>query len=177
MKEIRVNREALVRQVRKILLFRYLSDGAVRDLLDRARFVECTDGEYFIHEHHVESTVFVVLEGSCAVMVQQEDREAYVATLGGGQVVGEAAIFADHPRTASVVSKGASRLMSIERSDFLHVLREEPEAGMRVLFVMVHNLLGKLREVNLELAFERRENVEQDDIDALIDSLIPGSDS
>lgn len=159
-------------QLRRVLLFRYLSDESVTKLLACSHFTEVDDGEYFIHEHEVESRVFVILEGSCAVMVQQEDREAYVATLGPGQVVGEAAIFANLPRTASVVSKGISRLLCFERNEFLRVLRTEPSAGMRVLFVMVHNLLSKLREVNLELAFERRENVAQDDIDALIGSLM-----
>lgn len=175
MKGIRVNVESLMPQLRRVLLFRYLSDESIKNLLGCSHFVEAEDGEYFIHEHEIESRVYVILEGSCAVMVQQEDHEAYVATLGPGQVVGEAAIFANRPRTASVVSQGVSRLLCFERGEFLRVLRDEPSAGMRVLFVMVHNLLSKLREVNLELAFERRDNAPQEDVDALIESLMNGN--
>lgn len=176
MQKIRVRIDTLIPQLGKIQLFRYLPEESVRRLLDCSSFVECDDGERFITEHSVESNVYVILSGSCAVMVDREGQDAYVTTLGPGQVVGEAAIFANLPRTASVVSKGASRLMCFERSAFLSVLRDEPEAGVRILFVMVHNLLGKLREVNLELAFERKDDASQDDVDALIASLTQGAE-
>ena len=176
MQKIRVRVNSLVPQLRKIHLFRYLPEEAIRRLLDCSSFVECGDGERFITEHSVESHVYVILSGSCAVMVDREGRESYLATLGPGQVVGEAAIFANLPRTASVISQGTSRLMCFERDAFLSVLRDEPAAGVRILFVMVHSLLGKLREVNLELAFERKDDSSQDDVDALIASLTQGSE-
>ena len=172
MKQIRIRRESLLPQLHKVHLFRHLSEASVNHLLDVSSFEEYEPGEYFIREHEVESTVYVILSGTCAVMVDQEGTEAYVAALGAGQVVGEAAIFANLPRAASVVAQDRCRLMCFERSRFLGVLRDEPEAGLRILYVLVHNLLGKLREVNLELAFERRDNVAQDEVDALIEDLL-----
>ena len=174
MKTIRVRTDTLLPQLRRIPLFRFLPEDAIHRLLECSDFVEYDPEETFITEHAVEKEVYVILSGSCAVMVDQEGHQSYVATLGAGQVVGEAAIFSTMPRTASVVARDTVRLMRFERTAFATALREDPEAGMKVLFMVVHNLLTKLREVNLELAFERRDNSDQADVDALIASLTEG---
>ena len=176
MREFRVRTDTLLPQLPKVHLFRYLSEEARRRLLSCATFEEYDEGEWFIHEHEVESRFYVILSGTCSVMVNRDGRDSYVAALGVGQVVGEAAIFANRPRTAGVVAQTTSRVMCFERDCFLRVLRDEPQAGLRILYVLVHDLLGKLREVNLELAFERRDNAGQDDIDALIENLMAGGD-
>ncbi|POR00838.1 hypothetical protein AU468_09320 [Alkalispirochaeta sphaeroplastigenens] len=162
-------------QLKKARLFRHLPDEAIERLIECSRFVECDPQEVLIHEHAVEQEVYVILSGACSVMVNQEGSDAYVATLGAGQVVGEAAIFSNMPRIASVVAQDTMRLMCFERTAFLKVLQENPRSGMKVLFMIVHNLMMKLREVNLELAFERRDDRGQAEVDELIESLIPAS--
>ncbi len=174
MKSIRVRTESLVAELKKLRLFRLLPDDAVRKLIECSEFVECEPGETFITEHAVETDVYVILSGSCAVMVDQEGHQSYISTLGTGQVVGEAAIFSNMPRTASVVAQDPVRLMRFERKGFVRTLQEDRNAGMKVLFMMMHNLLSKLREVNLELAFERAEDVGQADVDSFIETLIDG---
>ncbi len=174
MKSIQVRTESLVPQLKKLRLFHLLPDDAVRKLIECSRFVECDPEETFITEHAVETEVYVILSGSCAVMVDQEGRQSYISTLGTGQVVGEAAIFSNMPRTASVVAQDSVRLMCFERTGFVRTLMQDRDAGMKVLFMMMHNLLSKLREVNLELAFERADDAGQEDVDAFIDTLIDG---
>ncbi len=174
MKTIRVRTESLLPKLTKVRLFRYLPEDAISRLMECSDFVECDPQETFITEHAVEQEVYVILSGTCSVMVEQEGRQSYVSTLGPGQVVGEAAIFSTMPRTASVVAQEKLQLMRFEREGFVKALREDSVAGMKVLFMLVHNLLTKLREVNLELAFERRENVDQGDVDDLIASLMNG---
>lgn len=173
MKDIRIKHENLVAGMQRISLIRHLSDASVERLIADSRFIECDEGERIICEHAIETTVYVILEGSCAVIVEGEHGPSYISTLGPGQVVGEAALFTNFPRTATVEARGTVRLMQIDRERFLALLRDEPTCGMRMLFSMVHALLAKLREVNLELAFERRDQSDQDEVDALIDSLLP----
>lgn len=174
MKTIQVRRETLIPQLRKIPLLRYLSDGSLSALIDDVDFVECPEGEHVTDEGTIEPWVFVILEGACAVMVDHGDGPAYVSTVGPGQTVGEAAIFVNYPRTATVVAQETVRLMRFERTRFIARLRAEPENGMRILFALVHTLLSRLRETNLELAFERRDFSAQDDIDAMINDLLDG---
>ena len=174
MKSIRVRPETLVPQLKKLRLFHLLPEDAVRKLIECSEFVECEPGETFITEHAVETDVYVILSGTCAVMVEQEGRQSYISTLGTGQVVGEAAVFSNMPRTASVAAQDPVRLMRFERKGFVKTLMQDRDAGMKVLFMMMHNLLSKLREVNLELAFERVDDAGQADVDAFIDTLIDG---
>ncbi|SIQ81181.1 Cyclic nucleotide-binding domain-containing protein [Alkalispirochaeta americana] len=175
MKEIRVKKDTLLPQLKKARLFRHLPDEAIEKLIECSRFVEYDPQEILIREHAVEQDVYVILSGACSVMVHQEGGDAYVATLGAGQVVGEAAIFSNMPRIATVLAQDTVRLMCFERTAFLKVLQDDPRSGMKVLFMIVHNLMMKLREVNLELAFERRDDGGQAEVDQLIESLIPAA--
>ena len=168
--------DGLIEKLRKTSLFRFISDEAIQRLLDCSHFVQCEPGDRIIEEGTMDDRVYVILEKSVAVMVRQGDEEVYIATIGAGQVVGEAAIFAKFPRTASVVANDTTVLLQFERATFIRALRSDPEAGMRVLFVMIHSLLSKLREVNMELAFERRLQSSQDDVDRMVDELMSGVD-
>lgn len=176
MKEIRIKKDNLIAGVHKISLLRHLSAEAIDRLISEARMVECDEGERIITEHAIETTFYVILEGACKVVVAGDGGDSYIATVGPGQVVGEAALFSNFPRTASVDATTTVRLMEIEREPFLVLLRDEPTAGLRMLFTMVHALLAKLREVNLELAFERRDASEQTEVDRLIESLLPADE-
>lgn len=173
LKKIKVSDQSILPQLGKVPLFRFLSKTAVERLYKASDVVECEAGQRIIHEGEVETDVFVVLESSVAVIVNQQDKDSYVSTLGPGQVVGEAALFTTMSRTASVETQGPVRMLRFDRESFVQALLEDPNDGMRVLYMLVHDLLRKLREVNLELAFERRLDSSQDDVDSLIDSLVP----
>lgn len=175
MTKIRVKIDSLIPQLDRVQLFRFLPEEAIRRLVESSDFVEVPPQETIITEHTIEREVYLILSGTCSVMVDQEGRQSYVATLGPGQVVGEAAIFSNMPRTATVITQEVVRLMRFERTAFMRALRKDPNAGMKVLFMLVHNLMVKLREVNLELAFERRDHGNQSDVDELIASAMNDS--
>jgi CRP-like cAMP-binding protein len=176
MKTLRVKIDTLIPQLDRIRLFRFLPDTAIRRLVELSDFVEYKPRERIIREHAIEGVVYIILTGSCAVMVDHEGSKSYVATLGAGQVMGEAAIFSNMPRTATVVAQDTVRLMRFERTAFMGALKKDPTAGMKVLFSIVHDLMVKLREVNLELAFERRDSGDQGDVDDLIHSVMNEDD-
>jgi len=172
MREIKVQRENLVSQLQKVRLFKYLSPEAIDDLLDRSSFVQYDEGERIIEEHTIDEFLYVVIEHSVAVHVNEDGQDIYVATLGAGEVVGEAAVFSNFKRTASVIAQNEMILVRIARDEFLKTLQENSQAGLKILFVMIHGLLTKLREINLELAFERRHQGDQEDVDAIVNSLL-----
>ena len=173
LKTINVSDWNILPKLGKVPLFRFLSEEAVKRLYQASQVVECEAGQRIIHEGEVENEVFVVLESSVAVVVKQPGKDAYVCTLGPGQVVGEAALFTTMARTASVETQGPVRLLRFNRESFIQALLRDPHDGMRVLYMLTHDLLKKLREVNQELAFERRLDSDQDDVDSLIASLVP----
>lgn len=166
----------MIPQLERVRLFRFLPEASIRRLVERSDFVEYEPQEKIITEHALEDEVYLILSGSCAVMVDQEGHQTYVATLGAGQVMGEAAIFSNMPRTATVLAQDTVRLMRFGRTAFVRALKKDPTAGMKVLFSIIHNLMVKLREVNLELAFERRDSGDQSDVDDLISSVMDGDE-
>jgi hypothetical protein len=50
-------------------------------------------------------------------------------------------------------------------------IRTSPAAGNKILMVIIHGLLRKLKMVNHELAFERKSDMDQDDIDQLVANI------
>lgn len=175
MKTVRVKREGLAEQLKKVRLFRHLKTDSLESVIDRAEFLRAEEGEKIIEEGTTDDRLYVLIDGSVSVSVGENNKDVYICTLGPGEVFGEAAMFANFQRTATVTAQCSATLLSMTRESFVRTLRDNCEEGLRVLFAMVHSLLSKLREVNMELAFERRDHTDQAAVDSLIDDLLGGS--
>ena len=53
-------------------------------------------------------------------------------------------------------------------------MKKRPDAGVKMLMIIIFGLLKKLNEANQELAFERKTTLDQGDIDSLIDGMMKG---
>ncbi len=110
MTTVQVKRDGLAEKLKRARIFRYLSIDAIEDLLDHSDFVRYEEGERIIEEGDVDDHLFVIIEKTVSVMVYEHEKseDVYICTLGAGDVVGEASIFADFKRTASVVANDAA---------------------------------------------------------------------
>ncbi len=158
----------------EVLLFRALSPEARAHLFDRAEARFFDGGEVIVKEGTLSASFFAVLDGSVVVEVTQEDREVYICTLGRGSVFGEAAMFLRSARTATVRAADPSAVLQISRPDWMEFLREFPREGNKALLAIVYGLLGKLRSANQELAYERRGDSAQEEVDSLVAELAGG---
>ena len=50
-------------------------------------------------------------------------------------------------------------------------LKRHAEAGNKILLSIIFSLLRKLKLANEELAYERKSDIAQDEIDAMVDNL------
>lgn len=85
---------------------------------------------------------YLVLDGEVAVEVETEAGPVTVARLGPGQLVGEVAAFAATPRTASVRTLGAARLLRIEQDLIRAHLARHPESAMAIIAELGQRLQG-----------------------------------
>ncbi|MBI4977529.1 MAG: cyclic nucleotide-binding domain-containing protein [Spirochaetes bacterium] len=178
MKSASIDPELLRAAMRSSKLFRYLTPAEDEKILQRAQILECDKGEKIIREHDASDCLYLVVKGSVSVSVNEKNKEVYICTLGEGDVFGEAALFVNLKRTANVASTDdGTMVLRIVRSDFMLYLREEPGAGIKVLFMIIYSLITKMREANLELAFERKDDAGQDDVDALLKDYLSGKSS
>ncbi len=169
-------REKYIHKLKEIFLFRYLNEKALSTLGEHVEFLHSSAEEPIVNEGEKSPYLFVVMEGSVNVSTGSGEKNVYLCCLGAGEVFGEAGVFLKMPRTATVTSADESVVMQLHRDQFVEFVRRRPRAGNTVLLVMIHSLLRKLRDTNQELAFERKLDSGQDDVDAMIAGFMQDGD-
>ncbi len=160
-------------KLKKSMVFRFLSDNALNEILKIAQILKYKTDELVISEGEMSPYLFSVLEGSVSVSVRKkDDKDVFICVIGEGDVFGEAAMFLKAKRTASVVCTGNTTLLRINRQDFFNFLKANSSAGIKILLIIIYSMLHKLRDANQELAFERQSVLEQEDIDDLVESVM-----
>jgi CRP-like cAMP-binding protein len=110
--------------------------------------------EELFHKGDDGAQVYVVVRGKLKVLTTSAAGDDVVFNLHGpGEVIGEVALLAGLPRTASVVALEASELLVVDRRDFMACVRREPELAVKLLAVMAERLkrLSELVEHTLFL--------------------------
>ncbi|MBN2656930.1 MAG: cyclic nucleotide-binding domain-containing protein [Spirochaetales bacterium] len=153
----------------KILTFRFLTVQELDELMEVSTFREYEKEEKIIVQGEVKQAIYAVISGNVKVTVQErQESEAYISTIGAGEVFGEAGIFTEVKRTANVTCMEKTTVLEISRKGLIDFIRNYPKAGNKILMLIIYSLLKKLREVNRELAYERKADADQDDIDSII---------
>ena len=70
-----------------------------------------------------------------------------------------------------VQAQVASEILKIDRDEFFNFITQETAAGVKILMIFVNGLLKKLSDSNKELAFERRNVMDQSAIDQFLKNL------
>ena len=168
-----VKKDPYLQELKKVIVFRYLDEALLKEVLDIAEVLSCEPEEQIVAEGDTSPHFFAVLEGAVNVTVSEEDRaDVFISAIGKGDIFGEAAIFIEMKRTASIVAAERSVLLRIERRKLLTFIKARPSAGIKILMIVIYSLLKKLRDANQELAFERKSDIDQDDIDSVVDEIM-----
>lgn len=163
------DKDAFRAKAKGIMTFRYLDGAELERLVDTATVCRYGAEEPITEEGGLDPYFFGILEGTVSVTVREnEGKDVYICSLGPGDVFGEAGIFLNVKRTATVTALGDCVLLRLHRKDLSSFIKDQPSAGNKMLLVVIYGLLRKLRAANQELAFERKADMDQTDIDALI---------
>jgi len=154
-------------------IYKHLGERDLLALLKPGEVFEYEAGELIIEEGTASQDMFVILKGSAVIEMANKESNVYVCTLGPGEIVGEAGLFIHVDRTASVRAREGLLAVKISRAAFFSFLSTNSQGGIKFLFLIIYGLLGRLRESNEELVFERRGAMTQKEIDRLIDELVP----
>ncbi|TFG79664.1 MAG: cyclic nucleotide-binding domain-containing protein [Spirochaetales bacterium] len=156
-----------------VMTFRYLSSAELALVLKASTVYLFGPEETVVKEGELDPYFYGILEGSVSVSVHEkldtgELNEVYMCTLGPGDVFGEAGIFLKVKRTATVRTLDDVVLLRLHRSDLAAFIKAQPSGGNKLLLVVIYGLLRKLRAANQELAYERKADMDQTDVDALL---------
>lgn len=172
MKKINADKNEFIDQLKKTRILKQLNQTELENVLPISEIYEFEADEEIIKEGELSPYLYSILSGSVSVIVKHQEgdstKDVYISTLSNGEVFGEAGIFLNVKRTAHVITSDSVKLLKIERDDLIGYIKKYPAAGIKILMVIIYSLLAKMKQVNHELAFERKDYSSQGDIDDLI---------
>jgi len=153
-KHLQLKRDTLARMP----LFRPLNDREILRVLQVTDVASFQNGERVMTEGETGEELFIVLSGKVRVTRNGAD----LATLNTGDHVGEMALVRSQPRSATVISDGASELMVIRRTEFFEILRKEHQLAVKLLWQFLGVLADRLADTSRELGAAKEELAAED---------------
>lgn len=84
--------------------------------------------------------MFVIQKGKVEAVADVKGKELYLRTLGKNDFFGEMAIFERETRTATIRAVGETRVLTIDKKNFLRGLHEDPSLAFRIVQTMSHRI-------------------------------------
>ena len=126
---MRFRKDAKIELIRKVPLLCGCSKSELGRIAQLADLVEFREGQTLMREGKSGIEFFIVVEGTARVT--QGGRK--LTDLGPGGFVGEIALIANVPRTATVVATCPLRTLVLTRQGFSGLLYDVPSIGIKVL--------------------------------------------
>jgi CRP-like cAMP-binding protein len=104
-------------------------------------------GDVISRQGEEADEMFVIVSGQVQIVTESDGRSQILAERGPGEIIGEMAIIDPAPRSAGMVAKSETRLLSIEGEAFTVILRERPEVSLAVM-QSISRRLREMMEVN-----------------------------
>lgn len=98
------------------------------------------DGELIFRQGDKGNCMFVIQQGEVEVIAEADGREIHLRTLGPTDFFGEMALFEEAVRTATIRSKGESRILTIDKKSFMGGVYEDPSLAFRIVETMSHRI-------------------------------------
>ncbi|MEZ4329850.1 MAG: cation:proton antiporter [Polyangiales bacterium] len=107
-------------------LFREVDDDTMRRLAEITVEQVVDPGEWLFHQGDPGDSMFVVARGAVEVLDEGGDEPQRIATLGGGDVLGEMSLLSGEPRNAGARALTLVTVGRVTRSDFERSMEERP---------------------------------------------------
>ena len=139
------SQDTKVQALKGVPLFEDLSRKELVQLERVCEDLEVEQGRVLCKEGEVGHEFFVLVNGK--VQVSRKGRR--VATMGGGDFVGEIALVTKLPRTATVTAETPVRLFVLTSREFHAVLDQNPKVERKVLRALARRLAETSRDPTL----------------------------
>ena len=126
---MRLHKDAKVDLISRVPLFAHCSKKELRLIANLADQVEWPEGKTVIREGRPGSEFFILIDGTASV----SQRGRKVRDLVAGEWVGEIALVANVPRTATVVTSSPVRALVLTRGGFSRLIEDSPSIAAKVL--------------------------------------------
>ncbi|MDQ6992598.1 MAG: cyclic nucleotide-binding domain-containing protein [Mariprofundus sp.] len=143
----------MVAMMGSIALFDKIATVQLRLIAAHMKIVYLKKEERLFSEGGKSDCMYFVVSGTLDVLKLSEKKKwVSVASLSRGRTIGEMAILDAFPRSASVVARTPSTLLSFTREGFEYILEHHPRAGISFLKGIARVLSLHLRRASGQLA-------------------------
>jgi CRP/FNR family cyclic AMP-dependent transcriptional regulator len=116
------------------MLFAELDDRELASIAAVAKTRRYAKDDAVFHADEIGDVFYLIREGQVKVtMISPEGKEIILSILAAGDFFGEMALFDNEPRSATVIAIEPLEVVSIWRTDFLHILSENFSITQKVL--------------------------------------------
>jgi CRP-like cAMP-binding protein len=135
-----LHRNEKIERIRNVSLFARLSKQGLHEIGLLADEIELREGKQLTREGERGREFLVLLDGSAEV----RKKGRLLNTLGAGDFLGEIALVANVPRTATVTTTSSVRALVITDRDFRTLLRRWPEISTSIVEALGERLTSEL---------------------------------
>ena len=126
--------------IRRVPVFSAIGPAKQKLLCFSSERLTFEAGEVIFREGDAPDAAYVVIDGAVEITIQTPHGPRLVNTLGQSDVVGEAAIFGDVPRTATATAKTRLEALRVCKDLFLDMLRDNAEAAIQLNRILASRL-------------------------------------
>jgi CRP-like cAMP-binding protein len=101
---------------------------------------EYKDGEVIFRQGEVGKCMFVIQEGEVEAVAEADGKELRLRTMGPNEFFGEMALFEKETRTATIRAIRPTRVLTIDKKNFLGGIHEDPSLAFRIVQTMSHRV-------------------------------------
>jgi CRP/FNR family transcriptional regulator/CRP/FNR family cyclic AMP-dependent transcriptional regulator len=141
------------RSLQNVPLFADLDVGELEQLASLARNRVVSKGNVIFYEDDPGTSCYVIVKGRVKIVVNADDgREHILGVLQDGDFFGEMSLIDGQSRSASAVAVEDVQMVTVQRDEFLKLLRSNPEISLKLLVTLSQRLRAADRNME-SLAF------------------------
>jgi CRP-like cAMP-binding protein len=97
-------------------------------------------GEVIVRQGDTGNCMFVIQEGEVEAVAEAGGTELRLRTLGPDEFFGEMALFEKEMRTCTIRALKPTRVLTIDKKNFLGGIHEDPSLAFRIVKTMSHRI-------------------------------------
>jgi len=138
--------------LKKVAIFRGLTKDEILNLLKKAQLKIFSKSQTIFFEGEKGHIMYVIIKGKVRIStIIPGVGEESLAIYGAGEIIGELALIEGSKRSATVIAEEETETIGFRREKLLEFMKEFPEAGNNILWVLARTLAERLRATNERL--------------------------
>ncbi len=99
-----------------------------------------TKGDVIFRQGETGDCMYVIQKGEVEAIAEADGREVRLRTMGKNEFFGEMALFEKETRTATIRATKPTRVLTIDKKNFLGGIHEDPSLAFRIVQTMSHRI-------------------------------------